>query len=137
MKYSKITKYKYRLEADEWFQTRQRPKSDIKTDEIWLFTDGRMCVLKGYLYDGPSGPTFDRKTNMRGSLGHDAESELARQGFLTQEDKKLANLDLIDWCIEDGMWRWWAKNVYGLGVSLTNNWWRQTNKPEHPILTAP
>jgi hypothetical protein len=135
--YSNTTRYKYRLEWDLILQTSIRPPLWIVTDEFTISPTGELHIFKGYLWDGCSGPCIQRKENKRGSCGHDALAEAARQGLLTEDDKKLANQDLVRWFMEDGMWPWWAKNVIYNGVSLTNNWWRVTNKPEHRVIIAP
>ena len=69
MKYTKG--YLYQLAEDEYFQTRIRPDVHIVTDFIELNLQGLLRGKRGYAWDGPSGPTKDRKTNMRASLGHD------------------------------------------------------------------
>ena len=36
-----------------------------------LTTEGLLIIRPGYAWDGPSGPTFDTPSFMRGSLIHD------------------------------------------------------------------
>jgi hypothetical protein len=73
-----------------------------------LTMDGVLTVKSGYAWDGPSGPTFDRKTNMRGSVAHDALYQLMRQKWLGEAWREKAD-DFIAKCwIEDGMFKWLA-----------------------------
>lgn len=106
MKYRKG--YKYQLAEDEIFITDICGGKDVKTQFISLSEDGVLTIKSGYAWDGPSGPTFDRKTNMRGSLAHDALYQLIRQKWLDDAWRKKAD-DFIAKCwIEDGMWKWLA-----------------------------
>jgi len=100
--------YKYQLEDDEVFYTSIFPLVDIVTQFIDLTTTGKLTVKSGYAWDGPSGPTFDRKSNMRGSVAHDALYQLIRQKLLDNICREKAD-DFIAQCwIEDGMWPWLA-----------------------------
>lgn len=71
--------------------------------------------------DGPSGPTFDTLTFMRGSLVHDALYQLMREGGLDRQMyREAADITLRQICLEDGMnpiRAWW---VYQ-GVRLFGN----------------
>lgn len=71
---------------------------------IKLDPDGTLTVRDGYAWDGPSGPTIDDKTNMRGSLEHDAKYQLMRLGLIHESNKNIADEELKERCIEDGMW---------------------------------
>lgn len=74
-----------------------------------------MYVNEGYAWDGPSGPTFDTKTFMRGSLLHDVCYQFVRDGLLSPVWRGYADLELRRICLEDGMSRFRAGYVY-LGV---------------------
>lgn len=109
--------YKYQLVGNYSMNTKIKPVDMVVTDFITLFTTGIIWIEKGYAWDGPSGPTFDTKNFMRGSLVHDALYQLMRQGLLPQSSRGEADQLLYDMIIEDGMSRlraWW---VYK-GVSL-------------------
>ena len=93
------------------------PGADIVEDFIELTMNGILTIKKGYAWDGPSGPTFDTKTFMRGSLVHDALYQLLRLGLLSNvldtdgKARLIADLELKRICLEDGMWRvraWWV-----------------------------
>lgn len=83
---------------------------------VWLqkFEAGTyLSVYAGYAWDGPSGPTIDTKSFMRGSLVHDVLYEAMRKCLIPSFDyRKKADKLLRDMCIEDGMWKWRAEYVY-------------------------
>jgi hypothetical protein len=113
--YRKVT-WKYVTDKEARFQTSIRPARTIVTPFIALRTDGLLIVKAKYAWDGPSGPTWDRKSNMRASLGHDALWQLFREGHLNRKWIKASNRDFKKWLIEDGMWEWYAQGYY-IGVS--------------------
>jgi len=83
---------------------------DIVTQFISLDRNGRLVVKKGYRWDGPSGPTIDSDSFMRGALVHDALYQLLRGGhFGAPESKgwvrarKAADGEMRRICREDGM----------------------------------
>ena len=90
--------------CDEWISL---------NEQAWL------RVAKGYAWDGPSGPTFDTETFMRGSLVHDALYQLIRAGELVGAQRKGADLELRRVCREDGMnpirawWVYWVVRMFG------------------------
>lgn len=77
-----------------------------------LTPDGWLTINADYPWDGPSGPTIDTPSFMRGSLVHDAMYEMLRLGLLPHDPCfHLANLELQKICLEDGMWEWRADYV--------------------------
>jgi hypothetical protein len=83
----------------------------ISTQYIQLSKDGWLTIYQGYCWDGPSGPTVDSKSFMRGSLIHDALYQLLREGHLPQHERFIADKILQYTCLEDGMFRlraWWV-----------------------------
>ncbi len=81
-----------------------------------LFTlapNGWLTVFADYPWDGPSGPTIDTPSFMRGSLVHDALYEMLRLGLLPHDPCfHLANRELEKICREDGMWPCRARYVF-------------------------
>ena len=76
---------------------------------------GNVClrIKAGYAWDGPSGPTIDTKTFMRGSLVHDALYQLMRERVLNKNlNRKVADKILYALCRQDGMSWFRAKYVY-------------------------
>ena len=113
MKYYKGD-YKYVTAAVEAYET------GIETDKRHTFShgelspSGRLTIKSSYAWDGPSGPTFDTPSIMRGSLVHDCLYQLLREtDFGTPETRyprrKKADEILYTICIEDGVWKWRAK----------------------------
>ena len=99
--------YKYQLDEDFEIQT-EIYDYDIETEYATLSKKGLLHVFRGYAWDGPSGPTFDRNTNMRGSLPHDVLYQMIRQGLLPIDTRFIADGLLKHCWIEDGMWEWLA-----------------------------
>ena len=103
-------------------------------DYIILDTDGTLAIAAGYAWDGPSGPTFDTKNFMRGSLVHDALYQLMGNGLLPLTEREPADATLRRLCLEDGMSSiraWWVYQGVRLGGSLA------ASSPDKPALVAP
>jgi hypothetical protein len=106
--------FKYQLVEQYADNIRVFPEKDINTDFVTLTLAGTILINKGYAWDGPSGPTFDTKSFMRGSLVHDALYQLIRLGHLDADQKDVADRLLREMCIEDGMSSiraWWVYNA--------------------------
>lgn len=96
--------YKYQIVEEYSVETNIFPESNIVTDYILLNKNGFLTIKKGYAWDGPSGPTFDTKTFMRGSLVHDAFYQLMREEKIPKEKYRIpADKILKKICREDGM----------------------------------
>lgn len=85
-----------------------KSEGQIETDYIELSTDGVLIIKAGYAWDGPSGPTLDTKSFMRGSLVHDALYQLMRNNHLPSSCREDADQELHRICREDGMNRFRA-----------------------------
>lgn len=106
--YRELHKYKYQLTKDYVHQTNFIAVVNITTEYLCLDDKGRLLIKKGYCWDGPSGPTIDTKSAMRGSLVHDALYQLMRMGLLLLSNRKGADKELYQTCLEDNMWKWRA-----------------------------
>ena len=104
--------YKYQLSIPYVCYVEIYPEKVIETNYIVLTTEGKLIIYTGYAWDGPSGPTIDTKTFMRGSLIHDALYQLLREGFLSYKYREQADKELKKACIEDGMCKIRAWYVY-------------------------
>ena len=111
--------YKYRLLQDKHHSTALRPSEDIGVPGDWvrLSASGQLSIRAGYHWDGPSGPTIDTPSFMRGSLVHDGLYQLLREGLLGERasqlwshNRKLADLELVRICREDGMF--WLRRAW-------------------------
>jgi len=111
--------YKYQVRKDWWVATSIVAQACRIEDEdlpgspwIELEGNGVLRVREGYAWDGPSGPTIDTKSFMRGSLAHDCLYQLLRAGKLPQECREEADRTLWLLCREDGMSRFRSWYVY-------------------------
>jgi hypothetical protein len=104
--------YKYQLKKDYSTKIEIQPPAPAGNKYIQLAADGALTIKEGYAWDGPSGPTFDTKNFMRGSLVHDALYQLIREKFLSLEPhREMADRILQRMCREDGMSAlraWWV-----------------------------
>ena len=116
--------YKYQLTSDYTVKVGIRPKETVETERLRLTPEGILTILKGYAWDGPSGPTLDTRSFMRGSLVHDALYQLIRMELLPKGERKAADKVLRRICKEDGMWSaraWWVyKAVQRAGGSAAD-----------------
>ena len=109
--------YKYIVAEDFSYET-----GIVNTGHSLPFCDitikGLLTVRKGYASDGPSGPTIDTKSFMRGAFVHDALYQLLRetkfgQGHDSHDIRRhQADQALRNICLDDGMWKWRARWVY-------------------------
>ena len=106
MKYRKG--FLYQLAEDEYFQTEIYPEEHINTNFIEMTGKGFLRVKRGYAWDGPSGPTFNTKSSMRGSLIHDALYQLMRMQLLDAKYRVVADEIIYNICVKDKMWKWRA-----------------------------
>ena len=103
--YRKLKKYKYQL-VQGYRVTIAVTGKTIDTGYIALSPNGELTIRDRYAWDGPSGPTIDTRSFMRGSLVHDALYQLMRMGKLKHKDHRAYADDLLkQMCMEDGMWK--------------------------------
>ena len=115
MKYTQIdSKYLgilcrvYRLDEDVQVQTRIHGMN-MHSSSPSLSRGGLMKIQKGFVWDGPSGPTYDSPDSMRGALVHDVLYSMIRSGLnIGVFTRKDADKELHRLLVEDGMWRWRA-----------------------------
>lgn len=95
-----------------------------------------IAVRPGYAWDGPSGPTIDTPTFMRGSLVHDVLYQSMREGHIldSDENRRIADKNLRAICLQDGMSAaraWWVyQAVRKFGAS-------SAARGPRPVLSAP
>jgi hypothetical protein len=130
--------YKYQLFADYIYNLPDYfvpTWHEIETDFLWYDGVKQLIVKQGYAWDGPSGPTWDTKNFLRGSLVHDSVYQLCREGFLEKNiHRPIADRLLYDLVREDGMNWFRAKYVY-YAVRVAAN--PMARKQPKVILTAP
>lgn len=127
--------FRYQLDKSYAVKISVYPGQWVETDYIRLSPNGDLVIKAGYAWDGPSGPTIDTKSAMRGSLIHDALYQLMRLELLDQEWRGPADWIYEKACIADGMWkiRAWAHfralRAFGAAAAEPGT--------DRPILTAP
>lgn len=128
--------YKYQTEADYAIRTGITPEKEFSSDYLAITVDGHLTIKKGYAWDGPSGPTFDTRNFMRGSLVHDALYQLMREKALdSAKHRPMADRLLQAVCEEDGMsrlrawWVYWGVRLFGDPAADPTN--------KKPIIQAP
>lgn len=114
--YRKLRHYKYQL-TDDYTHTLKIKDHQIDHPMIELTPEGRLTVKQGYAWDGPSGPTIDTSTFMRGALVHDVLYQLIRLKHLDFSLREFADDLLKQICRQDGMSRFRAWYVH-LAVKL-------------------
>lgn len=103
--------FKYQLATTYEFATGSAT-NPLTTEFIDMDASGLLTIRHGYAWDGPSGPTFDTASAMRGSLVHDALYQLLRMKLLEPVWRHRADEIFYKLCLEDGMWKiraWYFK----------------------------
>ncbi len=127
--------YKYHLQQTYTIHIGIHPPCTLKTPWLRLTPKGWLTILIGYAWDGPSGPTLDTPSSMRGSLVHDALYQLMRLGVLSEAYRAIADRLLHDICIEDGMHPVRADLWHAMVQEFAAGYARYGTEP--PVLTAP
>jgi len=128
--------YKYQTKKSYTLKIHLTPPADIITDGVRLNTDGTLWIKEGYAWDGPSGPTIDTPSFMRGSLVHDVLYQLIRKGHLDRKKyRKIADDILREICKEDGMWTFFVWLVYTVVRRFGNPY--TVSAAKRPLLHAP
>lgn len=135
MKYRHLKGYKYELLDTVAVDTGIKDELADYLPYIELWDDSRLFIFKDYAWDGPSGPTFDTKTFMRGSLVHDALYQLMREGKLDRKYRKRADELLREICLEDGMNKFRAWYVYQAVRIFGDRNSKPFKKPRGKIIT--
>ena len=130
-KYQLIYDYTINIEIDDLEQ-------DVNTNFIALTTDGLLTVKKQYAWDGPSGPTIDTRSFMRGSLVHDALYQLMREKYLDYtKHRNYADKLLKKICLADGMFKFRAWYVYKAVRMFSEKNARPFTEPKDEIICVP
>lgn len=116
--------YNYVLHETYSIQTEIRPQAGIVTPYLTLTADGLLTMIKGYAWDGASGPAVDTKDFIRPSLVHDAFYNLMREGLLDLGWRKAVDQLLKKLFIEDAKA---VKRPWGTGwlkhLAPIRAWW--------------
>jgi len=123
--------YRYQLAKNYSCQTPFRPPRQVSGSYRTLFATGRLLIRKGYCWDGPSGPSVDTPSFMRGSLVHDALYQFLREGAgLDRGATKPGAIVPVPFptASTGETWRWMADNLLHEhcledGMSRFRAWW--------------
>jgi len=78
-----------------------------------LWPNGKMRIMEGYAWDGPSGPAFDTPNFMAPSMVHDALYQLMRNKVLPLDPyREIADNLMFKMCRDRGMCApraWWCR----------------------------
>ena len=136
--YRKLHRYKYQLMDDYSIQIDIKPVQNIEFTFVSLSSEGLLTLRKHYAWDGPSGPTIDTRSFMRGSLVHDALYQLMRLGALDHKVyRKRADEIMKEICLEDGMFWFRAWYVYQALRIFAGGAARPQEEPEVEIICVP
>ncbi len=137
--YRKLRKYKYQLMRDYTIDVEiDDLGEDVDTNFIALTTAGVLTVKNRYAWDGPSGPTIDTRSFMRGSLVHDALYQLMRGKYLDyKKHRKYADELLKNICLKDGMLKFRAWYVYKIVRMFGEKNARPSEEPQDEIICVP
>ena len=131
IKYRQGYKYQLAEQYEHWIDI--KPEVAVTDDFISLDVDGHLILHKGYATDGPSGPTIDSPSFIRGAFVHDAGYQLIRNGHLPMSSRAYWDRLLYTICREDGMSSvraWYVhKAVAAFGEIAA--------KEARPVITAP
>lgn len=107
--------YRFRLPENYTFETPFRPNYSLAAPFKRLDPDGLMTLVKGYAWDGCSGPVPTTRRTMRGSAAHDACYAFMREGLLPATDfnRKLADDLFYNLILQDGLLAPLAASYYG------------------------
>ena len=83
--YRKLRRYKYQLMQDYTISIEVETQEDIEMSFLALTSEGELTIKNRYAWDGPSGPTIDTKSFMRGRAGRWFREQLNITCFKMQD----------------------------------------------------
>lgn len=108
--------YKYVL-VEDYTRNLRLVFPDVTTD-FFSIKDNTITAVKGYAWDGASGPTIDTKNSMKAGLVHDCIYQAIRLGLLDKEQyKPMADREFYLILRAEGMC-WLRAKIWYLAVSL-------------------
>ena len=100
-------------------------------DKYLRLIDGILIIRKGYAWDGASGPTWDDKTNMIGSLIHDALYQIMRESNVERKYiREYADRKLMEFCIADSKNKTLAKIRYKIWYMMVRLFGKRSSTPK-------
>jgi hypothetical protein len=130
--YYDLRRWKYKLAEPYKIETYFEIYESIDVPYIKLNKErGELIIMPGYAWDGPSGPTPDFKSTMRGSLIHDALYQLMRMSKLHISFRLMADNLFMHCLVADGMPKWLAKVYWWVVRTFADG--RATPQIETPL----
>ena len=120
--YRDLPTWKYQL-LEDWYTDTEMKGFYVLSSMFRLHSTGQLIVLRGYAWDGPSGPTIDTKSFMRASMVHDVFYQCLREGLLPPSRRKLADQELVRYAKLDGMnpirrfYAFWSLRAFAGGAA--------------------
>lgn len=125
LKYREHGTRMYQLEEEYWCQTLVIGCAAVMRigDRIvgTLDQNGGVRIYPGFIWDGPSGPTYDTKDSMAGSLVHDFLYRLARQHKIGPDFRDECDETARKIWLQDGMYGWRA-NMWFKALRVGAKW---------------
>lgn len=109
----------YRLDEETTIQTLITGLTVGRQGLYRLEKSGLIGVEKGFVWDGPSGPTVDTPSSMVASLAHDILYDMIREKLIAPSYRQRADAELYRICVKHGMWRirawswYWSLRAFG------------------------
>jgi len=102
------------------------------SNDYLCLKDGLLTISEGYMWDGASGPTWDDKTNMTGSLVHDALYQILREGEFQGKKfvREYADEVLRDMCIAASKNKFLAKIRYNTWFWMVRKFAKRSSTPK-------
>lgn len=119
--------YKYQVTRDYHVKLDIIPYAPVDLPFLKMDMEGNTTFIRGYAWNGASGPTWDTLNSMIGSLVHDGGYQLIRLGLINPEYKEYLDGVLECICVEDGMFEWraaswrWAVTEFGKSSTLASS----------------
>lgn len=120
MKYRLLKRYKYEL-SETLFVSIPELSCYSFSHEYFSLSNGELIIQKGYVWDGPSGPTIDTRNSLEPSLVHDALYQSMRARYIPQEERKTVDKIFRRQLLAKGMSKFRATYFY-YGVRLFGKW---------------
>jgi hypothetical protein len=125
--------YKYQVKRPFNIKLDITPAHVIDLPFVKMDLAGNTQILPGYAWDGASGPTWDSRDSMIGSLVHDVCYQMIRLGLIDASYKEYADKVLHDLCTEDGMWSWRADYWRWAVLKFGDSSCRPSAEPEEEV----
>lgn len=103
--FTDIRGWKYRLDEEVRVRVDWHPPTTLKLPYFKLDPDGILTLEEGFMWDGPSGPTWDTPNWMLPSAVHDAMYRFLRADLIPERYKARKHADdlMYEMLLDRGM----------------------------------